>query len=108
MRGAGRAQGPVQTGRPPHRRRKRSDLLTCCRATCTVSALWPRESVAPMVRPLCQTSDSTSRRVCMTPSHQAWTPAPLEAHTLNRRDVFPLVGAAALAALVAPAVAKAD
>jgi 6-phosphogluconolactonase len=42
--------------------------------------------------------------MCVTPSHQA----PHEAHSLRRRDVFPLVGAAALAALVVPAVASAD
>ncbi|MGI9146541.1 MAG: lactonase family protein [Chloroflexota bacterium] len=40
----------------------------------------------------------------MTPSQHA----PLEAHTLRRRDIFPLVGAAALAALVIPGVVSAD
>ena len=44
----------------------------------------------------------------MTSTHQASTPAPLDAFRLGRRDLFPLVGAAALAALVAPAVASAE
>jgi 6-phosphogluconolactonase len=44
----------------------------------------------------------------MTPSDQASLPAPHDAFRLGRRDLFPLVGAAALAALVAPAVASAD
>jgi 6-phosphogluconolactonase len=44
----------------------------------------------------------------VTPSHQASTQAPLDAFRLGRRDLFPLVGAAALAALFAPKVASAD
>jgi 6-phosphogluconolactonase len=44
----------------------------------------------------------------MTLSRQALTPAPLDTFRIGRRDLFPLVGAAALAALVAPAVARAD
>ena len=43
----------------------------------------------------------------MTSSHQASTSAPLDALRLGRRDLFPLVGAAALAAFVGPAVAGA-
>src|SRR5438132_2688289 len=48
------------------------------------------------------------QEVSVTPSHQAPTPAPLDAFKLGRRDLFPLVGAAALAAFVAPAVASAQ
>jgi 6-phosphogluconolactonase len=44
----------------------------------------------------------------MTSVHRAPTPAPLDTFRLGRRDLFPLVGAAALAALVAPAVASAE
>jgi 6-phosphogluconolactonase len=44
----------------------------------------------------------------MTPSDQASIPTPSDAFRLGRRDLFPLVGAAALAAFVAPAVASAD
>ena len=44
----------------------------------------------------------------MTPSHQAPTPAPHDAFRLGRRDLFPLVGAAALAALVAPVTVSAE
>lgn len=44
----------------------------------------------------------------MTSKDQASTPAPLDAFRLGRRDLFPLVGAAALTALVAPAVASAE
>jgi 6-phosphogluconolactonase len=46
--------------------------------------------------------------VSVTPSHQTPSQAPLNAFRLGRRELFPLVGAAALAALVAPAVASAD
>ncbi len=41
----------------------------------------------------------------MTPLHQA---SPTDAHGLRRRDVFPLVGGVALAALVAPTLASAE
>jgi 6-phosphogluconolactonase len=44
----------------------------------------------------------------MTPSQQVPEEASSDASRLSRRDVFPLVGAAALAALVAPTVASAD
>jgi len=44
----------------------------------------------------------------VTPLHQASSAAPLDAHGLRRRDVFPLVGGVALAALVAPGLASAD
>ncbi len=44
----------------------------------------------------------------MNPSHQASARAPLDAFRLGRRDLFPLVGAAALAAFVGPAAASAD
>jgi 6-phosphogluconolactonase len=44
----------------------------------------------------------------MTPSQPAPEHAPSDAFRLGRRDLFPLVGAAALAAFVAPAVASAD
>ena len=44
----------------------------------------------------------------MTSSDQRATDAPLEGLRISRRDVFPLVGAAALAAFVAPAVANAE
>jgi len=44
----------------------------------------------------------------MTPSQRASNEAPLDAFRLGRRDLFPLVGAAALAAFVAPAVAGAE
>jgi 6-phosphogluconolactonase len=44
----------------------------------------------------------------MTPQDQASTPAPLDAFRLGRRDLFPLVGAAALTALVAPGIAGAE
>src|SRR5207248_1330784 len=47
------------------------------------------------------------RRVRVTPSHQASTPAPLDTFRLGRRDLLPLVGAAAVAALFAPTVASA-
>src|SRR5882762_7440399 len=47
-------------------------------------------------------------RVHMTPAHAAPGHAPSDAFKLGRRDLFPLVGAAALAAFVAPAVASAD
>jgi 6-phosphogluconolactonase len=36
------------------------------------------------------------------------TDAPVDGHRITRRDVFPLVGAAALAALAAPAIARAQ
>src|SRR5437667_1297272 len=48
------------------------------------------------------------QEVSVTPSHQAPTPAPHDAFRLGRRDLFPLVGAAALAALVAPGVVSAE
>ena len=44
----------------------------------------------------------------MTPLHQASSAAPLDAHGLRRRDVFPLVGGVALAALVSPALVSAE
>ena len=44
----------------------------------------------------------------MTPSHQDPSHASLDAHGLRRRDVFPLVGGVALAALVAPGLASAE
>src|ERR1700682_3231902 len=44
----------------------------------------------------------------MNSSDQASTPTPLDAFRLGRRDLFPLVGAAALAAVVAAAAASAD
>jgi 6-phosphogluconolactonase len=44
----------------------------------------------------------------VTPSPQAPSRAPLDAFKIGRRDLFPLVGAAAVAALVAPAAASAD
>src|SRR5579859_1675537 len=44
----------------------------------------------------------------MSSSDEAPTLAPRNALRFGRRDLFPLVGAAALAALVAPAVASAD
>jgi 6-phosphogluconolactonase len=45
--------------------------------------------------------------VSVTSSHQAPAPAPLDAFRLGRRDLFPLVGAATLAALLAPSTASA-
>jgi len=45
--------------------------------------------------------------VRVNPSHQASAGAPLDAFRLGRRELFPLVGAAALAAFVGPAVASA-
>jgi 6-phosphogluconolactonase len=44
----------------------------------------------------------------MSPSHQASEGTPSDAFRLGRRDLFPLVGAAALAAFVAPAAASAE
>jgi 6-phosphogluconolactonase len=44
----------------------------------------------------------------MSPLPEASSEASLDAHRLSRRDVFPLIGAAALAALVVPRVAAAD
>src|SRR5229473_6045247 len=44
----------------------------------------------------------------MTRSHEGSSKMPGDVFRLGRRDLFPLVGAAALAALVAPAVASAD
>ena len=43
----------------------------------------------------------------MSRSHQASTPAPLDTFRLGRRDLLPLVGAAAVAALFAPTTASA-
>ena len=44
----------------------------------------------------------------MTPLHPASPQVPFDTFKLGRRDVFPLVGAAALAALVGPTVVNAD
>jgi 6-phosphogluconolactonase len=44
----------------------------------------------------------------VTPSEQASIDAPLDSRRLGRRELFPLVGAAALAALVVPSVASAQ
>jgi 6-phosphogluconolactonase len=52
--------------------------------------------------------DSATGRVRVTESNQASHEAPVVSVRLARRDLFPLVGAAALAAFVAPAAANAE
>ena len=52
--------------------------------------------------------DSATGRVCVTESDQAAREAPFTAVRLARRDLFPLIGAAALATFAAPATTGAE